>query len=161
MLQKMPRSGPSPSSSADPTTGPSRMPSDRAVEFSLMALGRSAGPTKSSSMSCSAGIQIAPAMPCRTSSTQAFQTRSVPVANSSPQHADTDMNSSCAPWMSLRQSCRSASAPKYGDSSRNGSQWLNTSKPVSAGEWNFSHSTQYVMTCSTLSAIIASAPPSR
>ena len=51
------------------------------------------------------------------------------------------MNSTCAPWISLRQSCRSASAPKYGDSSRNGSQWLITSKPVRAGEWNFCHST--------------------
>jgi hypothetical protein len=35
--------------------------------------------------------------------------------------------------MSLRQSCWSASAPKYGESSRNGSQWLITSNPVSAG----------------------------
>jgi hypothetical protein len=57
------------------------MPSDRAVEFSRIALGSSAGPTKSSSMSCSAGPQIAPAVPCRTSSTQAFQTWSWPVMN--------------------------------------------------------------------------------
>lgn len=112
MLQKIPRTGPSPSSRTDPTTGPSKIPSDRPVELSLMALGRSAGPTKSSSMSCSAGIQIDPAMPCRISSTQAFHTCSVPVRNSSPQHADTDMNRACEPWMSLRQSCRSASAPK-------------------------------------------------
>jgi hypothetical protein len=29
------------------------------------------------------------------------------------------------------------------------------------GEWNFCHSTQYVMTCSMLSAIMASIPPAR
>jgi hypothetical protein len=52
------------------------------------------------------------------------------------------MNSACDPWMSLRQSKRSARAPKYGDSSRNGSQWLMTSKPVSAGEWNRFQMTQ-------------------
>ncbi len=95
------------------------------------------------------------------SRTHAFHTRSSPVMNRMPQDADTAMNRACAPWMSLRQSWRSASAPKYGDSSRNGSQWLMTSKPVSAGEWNFSHSTQYVMTCSILSAIIDSMPPTR
>ena len=65
MLTQMPRSGPRPSSSAEPTTGPHRMPSDRAVELSRMALGRSAGPTKSSSSSCSGGAHSAPAMPCR------------------------------------------------------------------------------------------------
>jgi hypothetical protein len=95
------------------------------------------------------------------SRTHAFQTLSVPVANRMPQQADTAMNSSWAPWISLRQSMRSARAPKYGDSSRNGSQWLITSKPVSAVEWNRCHSTQYVMTCSMLSAIIASIPPAR
>src|SRR5690348_15503021 len=63
--------------------------------------------------------------------------------------------------MSRRQSCRSASEPKYIENSRNGTQWLITSKPTSAGAWNFCHNTQYVMTCSTLSAIIDSAAPNR
>ena len=52
------------------------------------------------------------------------------------------MNSTCAPWISRRQSYRSASEPKYTENSKNGTQWLMTSKPVSAGEWNFCHSTQ-------------------
>ena len=104
MLTQMPWTGPSPSSSAEPTTGPNRTPSDRAVELSLIALGRSAVPTKSSSSSCSGGAHNAPAMPCRISRTHAFQTVSVPVANRMPQVSDTAMNSACEPWMSLRQS---------------------------------------------------------
>ncbi len=104
MLTQMPRSGPRPSSSAEPTTGPHSTPRDRAVELSLMALGSSAGPTKSSSMSCSGGAHSAPAMPCSISRMQAFHTVSVPVANRMPQVSDTAMNRTCDAWMSLRQS---------------------------------------------------------
>src|SRR5271154_6336487 len=61
MFTQIPWTGPSPRSSAEPTTGPARMPSDRAVELSLIALGRSLIPTKSSSSSCSGGAHSAPA----------------------------------------------------------------------------------------------------
>jgi hypothetical protein len=112
MFTQIPWVGPRPSSSAEPTTGPHKMPSDLAVELSRMALGRSARPTKSSSSSCSGGAHSAPAMPCRISSTHAFQTVRVPVANRTPQVSDTVMNSPWDAWMSLRQSRRSARAPK-------------------------------------------------
>ncbi|HWG02198.1 MAG TPA: hypothetical protein VG164_10190 [Trebonia sp.] len=82
--------GPRPSSRADPTTGPKRMPRLRAVEFSRTALGSSGVPTKSSSISCSAGAHSEPAVPCRISSTHAFQTRSVPVASRMPQARGPD-----------------------------------------------------------------------
>ena len=52
------------------------------------------------------------------------------------------MNRACAAWIRRRQSYRSASDPKYTENSRNGTQWLMTSKPARAGEWNFCHSTQ-------------------
>ncbi|GMA86487.1 hypothetical protein GCM10025868_17370 [Angustibacter aerolatus] len=68
--------------------------------------------------------------------------RSVPVRNSTPQATETSMNSACAAWMTRRQSCRSASDPNHTEQSRNGTQWLITWKPVSAGEWNVCHSTQ-------------------
>ncbi len=74
-------------------------------------------------------------MPCSTSSTHAACTVSVFVAKSTPQAIDTAANSSCPAWMTRRQSNRSARAPNGIDSSRNGSQWLNTSKPASTGEW--------------------------
>ena len=89
MLTKMPAVGPRPSSSADPTTGPNRMPRLRKVAFRRTALGRSAVPTKSCSISCSPGVHSEPAMPCSTSSTQASQTCSEPVRNRTPQVADT------------------------------------------------------------------------
>jgi hypothetical protein len=64
------------------------------------------------------------------------------------------MNSPCEAWMRRRQSKRSARVPKGTANSRNGNQWLTTWKPTSAGEWKVSQSTQEVMTCSMLSAII-------
>ena len=70
------------------------------------------------------------------------------------------MNRACAAWIRRRQSYRSASDPKYTENSRNGTQWLMTSKPASAGEWNFCRH-PVVMTCSTLSAIMARAAPNR
>src|SRR5690242_13713358 len=161
MLAKIPAVGPRPSSSAEPTTGPKRIPRLRNVALSRTALGSSAEPTKSCSMSCSPGPHSDPAIPCRTSRTQASQTCRESVRNSTPHAAETVMNSSWAAWMTRRQSYRSASAPNDTDSSRNGTQWLITWNPAKAGEWNFSHSTQYVITCSTLSAIIARAAPKR
>ena len=104
MLTQIPWTGPRPSSSAEPTTGPASTPSDRAVELSLIALGRSSTPTKSSSSSCSGGAHSAPAVPCRISRMQAFQTVSEFVKNRMPQVSDTAMNSACDAWMSLRQS---------------------------------------------------------
>ena len=104
MLTQIPWTGPRPSSRAEPTTGPASTPSDRAVELSLIALGRSSTPTKSSSSSCSGGAHSAPAVPCRISRMHAFQTVSEFVRNKMPQVSDTAMNSACEPWMSLRQS---------------------------------------------------------
>ncbi len=91
---KIPIVEPSPSSSAEPTTGPQRIPKLRNVEFIRTALGSSARPTKSCSSSCSPGAQSAPANPCTTSSRQASQTCSEWVRKSTPQHAETSMNSS-------------------------------------------------------------------
>ncbi|OJV25409.1 MAG: hypothetical protein BGO26_10310 [Actinobacteria bacterium 69-20] len=111
MFANIPPVGPSPSSSAEPTTGPNRIPSDRAVAFSRTALSSSPRPTKSCSISCSAGPHSAPAMPCTVSSTHASGMDSVPVANASAQPSDTVINMICATWITRRQSNRSASAP--------------------------------------------------
>ena len=104
MLSQMPWVGPSRVSSTPPTTGPHRMPSERAVELSRIALGSAATPTMSSSSSCSGGDQTAPAMPCKISRMHAFHTVSVPVANRMPQVSETAMNRAWDAWMSLRQS---------------------------------------------------------
>ena len=52
------------------------------------------------------------------------------------------MNMSIAIWITRRESNRSARAPKYTEKKRNGSQWVSTATPPSAGEWNFSNMTQ-------------------
>jgi len=118
------------------------MPSILPVAFKRTALVSSSRPTMSCSMSCSGGLQMAPAMPCTLSSTMACHICSWPLKNSTPQLIETSMNSPCEAWMSRRQSYLSASAPKYTDSNRNGSQWLITAKPASSGDWNVCHSTQ-------------------
>ena len=80
-------------------------------------------PTKSCNISCSAGPHSAPAMPCSTSSTQAFQIVKESVRNSTPQAIETNMNNACPAWITRRQSKRSASAAEVdAENSRNGTQ---------------------------------------
>src|ERR1700753_2194332 len=66
------------------------------------------------------------------------------------------MNSAMPIWMIRRESNRSLSEPTHTEPSRYGTQCETTAKPPSACECSFSYATRYVMTCSMLSAIIAS-----
>ena len=97
--------------------GPPGSPVLRPVEFRRTALGSVSRPARSWSISCSAGAQMAPARPCIVSSTMACHICRLLVRNSTPQMPETLMNSSWAIWMILRQSYRSAQAPKYTEKS--------------------------------------------
>ena len=64
------------------------------MAFSRTALGSSSRPTKSCSISCSAGPHSDPAVPWSTSRMQAPQTVREPVAKKTPHATDTAAKSS-------------------------------------------------------------------
>ena len=72
----------------------------------------------------------------------AFHIAAESLTNMMPQPTDTASSISIPTWMRRRMSMRSARAPLYPASSRNGTQWEITANPPRAGEWNFSYITQ-------------------